>query len=78
MPFLESVEEADVLALASLYQLALLKWDRLTTSTRFDEFTSHPTVIADGITDEETVFITLASERIRSESGSDRYTTRPV
>ena len=77
MPFVESVEEADVLALASLYQLALLKWDRLTTSTRFDEFTSHPTV-TDGITDEETVFITLCQPRIRNKSRPDRYTTRPV
>ena len=68
MPFLESVEEADVLALASLYQLALLKWDRLTTSTRFDEFTSHPTV-TDGITDEETVFITLASSAYEINPG---------
>ena len=68
MPFLESVEEADVLALASLYQLALLKWDRLTTSTRFDEFTSHP-AIADGITDEETVFITLASSAYEVNPG---------
>lgn len=68
MPFLESVEESDVLALASLYQLALLKWDRLTTSTRFDEFTSHPTV-TDGITDEETVFITLASSAYEVNPG---------
>ena len=68
MPFLESVEEADVLALASLYQLALLKWDRLTTSTRFDEFTSHPTV-TDGITDEETVFVTLASSAYEVNPG---------
>ena len=68
MPFLESVEEADVLALASLYQLALLKWDRLTTSTKFDVFTSHP-AIADGITDEETVFVTLASNAYELNPG---------
>ena len=68
MPFLESVEEADVLALASLYQLALLKWDRLTTSTRYDVFTSHP-AIADGITDEETVFVTLASDSYEINPG---------
>ena len=68
MPFLESIEESDVLALASLYQLALLEWDKLTTSTRFDVFTSHP-AIADGITDEETVFVTLASNAYELNPG---------
>ena len=60
MPFLESVEEADVLALASLYQLALLNWVTLTSPSEFDQLIAHPD-IADGISDEEAVFVTLAS-----------------
>ena len=60
MPFLESVEEADVLALESLHQLALLNWTTLADPSEFEEFMSHP-AIADGITDEETIFVTVAS-----------------
>ena len=59
MPFLETVEEADVLALASLYQLALLYWTTLADPSEFEEFMSHP-AIADGVTDEETIFVTVA------------------
>ena len=61
MPFLDSIESTDVLALSSLYQLALLNWTTLATPSEFDEFMSHPE-IADGITDEEAVFVTLASD----------------
>ena len=60
MPFLETVEEADVLALESLNQLALLNWTTLADPSEFEEFMLHP-AIADGITDEETVFVTVAS-----------------
>ena len=68
MPFMESVEKADVLALASLYQLALLNWATLTTPSEFEEFTSHPAVV-DGITDEEAVFVTLASDAYEMNPG---------
>ena len=61
MPFLDSIESTDVLALSSLYQLALLNWTTLTTPSEFDDFMSH-SEIADGITDEEAVFVTLASD----------------
>ena len=60
MPFLETIEEADVLALESLNQLALLNWTTLADPSEFEEFMLHP-AIADGITDEETVFVTVAS-----------------
>ena len=68
MPFLETVEEADVLALESLNQLALLNWTTLADPSEFEEFMSHP-AIADGITDEETVFVTVASDAYEVNPG---------
>ena len=60
MPFMRSIEETDALALYSLHQLALLNWHSLATPSEFHLFIAHPT-IADGITDEETVLVTLGS-----------------
>ena len=68
MPFLETVEEADVLALESLNQLALLNWTTLADPSEFEEFMSHP-AIADGITDEETVFVTVATDAYEVNPG---------
>ena len=68
MPFLETVEEADVLALESLHQLALLNWTTLADPSEFEEFMSHP-AIADGITDEETIFVTVASDAYEVNPG---------
>ena len=68
MPFLETVEEADVLALESLNQLALLNWTTLADPSEFEEFMLHP-AIADGITDEETIFVTLASDAYEVNPG---------
>ena len=72
MPFLETVEEADVLALESLNQLALLKWTTLADPSEFEEFMLHP-AIADGITDEETVFVTVAGNAYEWNPGADRH-----
>ena len=68
MPFLESVEESDVLALQSLNQLALLNWTTLADPSEFAEFMSHP-AIADGITDEEAIFVTVASDAYAENPG---------
>ena len=68
MPFLDSIEMTDVLALSSLYQLALLNWTTLATPSEFDEFMSRAE-IADGITDEEAVFVALASDTYEFNPG---------
>ena len=68
MPFLDSIETTDVLALSSLYQLALLNWTTLATPSEFDEFMSRPE-IADGITDEEAIFVALASDTYEFNPG---------
>ena len=69
MPFLETIEETDALALFSLYQLALETWHNLATMpSEFHLFLQHPT-ISDGITDEETVLVTLASSAYAGNPG---------
>ena len=68
MPFMESVEEADVLSLDALYRLALLNRNTLTAPSEFEKFISHP-VIANGITDETTVFVTLAGNAYKMNPG---------
>ena len=68
MPFLETVEEADVLALQSLHRLALLNWTTLADPSEFEEFMLHP-AIADGITDEEAIFVTVASDAYEVNPG---------
>ena len=68
MPFLDSIETTDVLALSSLYQLALLNWTTLATPSEFDEFMSRAE-IADGITDGEAVFVALASDTYEFNPG---------
>lgn len=68
MPFLDSVEESDVLALDSLYQLALLNWTTLSVPGEFENFMPHPAIVA-GITDDETRLVTLASDAYEFNPG---------
>ena len=65
MPFMDSIEETDVLALFALHQVALLRWRNFSDSSEFHRFIAHPT-IADGITDDETVLVTLVSSAFRT------------
>ena len=60
MPFMESIEGTDVLALSSLQQLALYNWETLASPTEYEEFMDLP-AIRDGITDEEAVLVVAGS-----------------